>query len=127
MRTQSAAGRWFAVIGSYCLFAPLIGFLTTGIVFIHQLAIPANDAALRRDIGLALINIAVSSLVSMLGYCLAGIAIFAFQFRPPWLRRNLMIGSLFLLPAFPLGTVFALVVLIPLIWSSQAFVVSKNT
>ena len=127
MPNQTAIGRWFAVAGSFCIFAPVISFLLIAVTFSRRLNAPiADDASIRHEIGMDLRITGICILLSLLGYCLAGVAILAFRFRPSWLRSNLLIGSFLLLPAFPFGTVFALTFFIVLIWTQRAFITTEN-
>src|SRR4051812_21632863 len=88
----SSLARLLAVVGSFCLFAPLVGVSITVFSMTRSFAelgasAPAIDpSTLSRPIGEALVATAIGFGVGVLGICLVCIVIFAFRFTPSWLR-----------------------------------------
>ena len=124
----SSIGRLFAVTGAVCLFGPLAGFLFTAYTmsrrFTETLGTGSvtTSVSLHQEVGAALAVTAIGLGLGLLGMFLAGMAIFAFHFAPPWLRSALMLGALFWLPAFPIGTVLAIVLFLVVYRNPQVFV-----
>lgn len=111
------ARRFFAIIGSAALFAPLIGFYVTvnsmirGFDRLSSANAAGNTHAVSSMVDNSLFVPLLTYAISGLGLALIGIAMLAFHFRPSWLISTLKSGLLFWLIVFPFGTVFALVVL----------------
>ena len=111
----SLAGRLFAATGAVCLLGPLAGFLFTVYTLSHRFnetvrPDPATaSASLDQEVGVALKVTAGGLGPGLLGVLLACTAILVFHFAPSWLRSALRPGGLFWLPAFPIGTVLAVV------------------
>ena len=128
----SFLGRLLAVIGSLCLFAPLVGLSITVVSIVRsfaemsQSAPPTDPSIVSRPVGEALIATAIGFGISVLGICLVCIAIFAFSFTPPWLRSTLIAASLLWLIAFPVGTVIAVIAIVILIRKRHVFAAPRN-
>ena len=129
----SSLSRFLAVIGSLCLFAPLVGISITVISMVRSFAemsqsAPATDPSIvSRSVGDALVATAIGFGISVLGICLVCIAIFAFRFTPPWLRSTLIAASLLWLIAFPVGTVIAVIAIVILVRKHHVFAAPRNT
>ena len=123
----SSPGRLLAVVGSFCLFAPLVGVSVTVASLVRSFAemsqsAPATDPSIvSRSVGEALVATAIGFGVSVVGICLVCTAIFAYRFTPPWLRSTLIAASLLWLFAFPVGTVVAVIALILLVRKRHVF------
>ncbi len=128
----SSLGRLLAVTGSFCLFAPLVGLSITVVSMVRSFAAmsqsaPATDPSIvSRSVGEALIATAIGLGFSMLGICLVCIAIFAFRYRPPWLRSMLIAAALFLFIAFPIGTAISVIAIVILVRKPNVFASPRN-
>ncbi len=124
---RSSLGRLLAVVGSCCLFAPLVGVSITIFSIIRSFgemsqSVPATDPGfVSQPIGEALVATAIGFGIGVLGIGLVCVAIFGFRFKPPWLRNTLITALVLWLPAFPVGTVVGVVALVVLIRKRQVF------
>jgi hypothetical protein len=114
-RPASTIGRFLAVVGSCCLFAPLAGFymtvaaMTRNFTGMTQSNAATDVGPYYRAMGDAFMATLMGYGVSVAGTGLVCLAIFAFSFRPRWLHSALMAGSWFWLIAFPFGTIVAVI------------------
>lgn len=130
-KLTSSFGRLLAIVGSWCLFAPLVG-LSIGVILMIRYfnersgSGAASDSAIPSNwFGMAFVATEIGLVISIIGLCLILGAVFRYRFTPPWLRSVLIGGSLMWLLAFPVGTVVAIVALIVLLRKNHVFTTPK--
>ena len=119
-------GRFLAAVGSVCLLGPLAAFLFTVYTMARQFGVvaeagtsPSSDSV-RQGVHSVFTATSIGLSIGLLGVLFVCIAIFGFRFTAPWLRSALIVGMVGLLPAMPLGTVFAVALFLALRRHSQA-------
>ena len=115
IRPASTIGRFLAVVGAICLYAPLAGFymtvtaMTRSFTGMSPSTAATDPSPSSSAMGDALMATMMGYGISAVGIGLVCLAIFAFSFRPRWLHSAFMGGSLFWLIVFPFGTIIAIV------------------
>ena len=75
---------------------------------------------MRQGVDSAFTATSIGLSIGLVGVIFVCIAIFGFRFAASWLRSALIVGMVGLLPAMPLGTVFAVVLFLALRRHAQA-------
>ena len=122
-----SAGRFLAMLGSVCLLGPLVAFVFTFYTMARQFdavaqtgVVPGADST-QQAVRSAFTVTGIGLSAGLVGVILVCIAIFGFRFAASWLRGALIVGAVGLLPAMPVGTVFAVVLFLALRRHSRVF------
>ena len=110
-------GRKLALTGAFLQFGLLVGMAGTTIGMIRAFDALghsgiADPKQLAASISTVLIATAVGLVISIVGFVLFGIAIFACGYRAPWCLFLLFVYGCLLVLAFPVGTIFGIVLLV---------------
>lgn len=124
---RSKVGFVFAILGCILLMALPIGIISSIISIVDTMQTivlygDETDAKVMADaLSKTLVDTALGLITSLPGFILMAIAIIIFQYRRPWVYRVSMIASFVMLILFPIGTVFAIILLIVLFKRKASF------
>lgn len=119
-------GRKLALWGACLQLGQVFGLLGTyiaGIGASNAIEAEGNGAAeaIASYINLALYTTAVGIIAVLIGIVLLLVALFSHRYRAPWFFWFMAIYSVLMLLAFPIGTVFGIVVLVYIILRRKEF------
>jgi hypothetical protein len=124
MNHKNQTGKQLAITGlvlQLCALGTLI-FTMVGILREFDRMSAASDASgLASGISANLTPMAAGSVVGLIGIILISIALLTLRYRAPWFRTMLWVLSIIWLPAFPVGTILGVIVIIYLIKHKDEF------
>ena len=119
-------GRKTALAGAWLQLGPVIGFIASVAALMRAFNFsPARGtgdaAALSEGISTALLPCAIGSVFGLIGTVLLLVALFAREYRAKWFYWFMMIYSILLLTAFPVGTVVGIICLVHITKRKEEF------
>lgn len=119
-------GRKLALWGAWLQLGLVFGLLGTviGMIGAFNTIEAEGDGsaeALANNISIALNTTAIGIIAGLIGIVLLLVALFSHRYRAPWFFWFMAIYSVLMLLAFPIGTVFGIVVLVHIIPRKEEF------
>ena len=119
-------GRSLALWGAWLQLGAVFGLIGTVIGMIRAFRVLESEGAVEGELLAEHISLAVTSTIMgiipvLIGFVLLLIALFSSKYRAPWFFWFMAIFSVLNLLAFPIGTVFGIIVLVYIIPRKEEF------
>ena len=124
MNHTNQTGKQLAITGlvlQLCALGTLIFSLVGILREFDKMSAESDPSKLAGGISSALTPMAAGSVVGLVGIILISIALFSLRYRAPWFRTMLWVLAIIWLPAFPVGTILGVILIIYLIKHKNEF------